>query len=173
LKVLKTTSTSAFLLIGYTQHLLKKLSINDTKYLRSNMHLLLDVDVPNFNLCCLLITQCSQKGTVTFVSPWSNFLLERIFKPFFDMWPSFLCHIIVFSSEGLDDAIDASTSLCVSLINIKKFAAIFLAFKTTSALLMIFMIPLSIQILKPRISNCPTDKIFFYKPFTCRTSKIV
>jgi len=70
LKVLKTTSTSAFLLIGYTQHLLKKSYKNDTKYLatpknttsacqtsewiRSKMHLLLDVDVPNFNLCCLL-----------------------------------------------------------------------------------------------------------------------
>jgi hypothetical protein len=106
----------------------------NTEWISSKMHLLLDVDVPNFNLCCLLITQCSQKGTVTFVSPWSNFLLERIFKPFFNMWPSFWCHVIVFSSEGLDDSIDAFTSWCVSLINTKKFASIFLAFKTTSAL---------------------------------------
>jgi len=50
------------------------------------MYLLLDVDVPNFNLCCLLITQCSQNGRVTFVSPWSNFWSERIFKPFSDIW---------------------------------------------------------------------------------------
>jgi len=33
LKVLKTVSIFVFLLIGYTQHLLEKSSINDTKYL--------------------------------------------------------------------------------------------------------------------------------------------
>jgi len=133
----------------------------------------LDVDVPNVNLCCLLITQCSQKGRVTFVSPWSNFWLERIFKPFSDMWPSFWCHIIIFSSKGLADTIDASTSWYISLIITNKFAAIFLAFKTINALLMIFMIPLSHQILQPRLSNCPMNKIFFFKPFTCHISEIV
>jgi len=72
LKVLKTASTSAFLLIGYTQHLLEKSYINDTKYLahlkdiigacqtsewiRSNMYLLFVVDASIFNLCCLLVT---------------------------------------------------------------------------------------------------------------------
>jgi len=35
------------------------------------------------------------------------------------------------------------------------------------------MIPLSIRILQPRLSNCPTDKIFFFKPFTCHTSEII
>jgi hypothetical protein len=35
------------------------------------------------------------------------------------------------------------------------------------------MIPLSIWILQLRLLNCPTIKIFFFKPFTCHTSEIV
>jgi len=59
--------------------------MNDTEYLapprdiygdshaseciKSSMCLLLVVTLANFNLCCLLITQCSQNGKFTVLSP--------------------------------------------------------------------------------------------------------
>jgi len=128
------------------------------------MYLLLVVDLSNFNICCLLVIQYSQKVK-------KPLQIQGIAS--YVMWPSFLCHIIIFSFLEMADAIDISTSRYVSLINKNKFVAIFLAFNTTNTPLIIFMMSLSIQVLQPRLSNYPIDKIFFFKPFTSHTSKII
>jgi len=128
------------------------------------MYLLLVVDLSNFNMCCLLVIQCSQKVKKP---------LQTQEIASYVMWHSFLCHIIIFSFVEMADAIDISTSRYVSPINKNKFVAIFLAFNTTNTPLIIFMMSLSIQVLQPRLSNYPIDKIFFFKPFTSHTSKII
>ncbi|KAL1298281.1 hypothetical protein AAHE18_18G020900 [Arachis hypogaea] len=132
------------------------------------MCLLRAVDLPNVNLCCLLVTQCLQNGKFTDLSPRMRLRSTRIFKPRSDMWPSLQCHIIVISS-WLDEATDASASCKVSPTSMYRFAAIFSAFITTRAPLTTFKIPPSIWVLHPSSSNCPIDNKFFFKPFTCLT----
>ena len=86
------------------------------------MSLLIIVDFLSLNIYYLLITQCSQNGKLIVLSLRSNFWLERIFKPFSDMWPSLRCHIIV--NSFLEFAIEISSSWYVLLCSMYKFVAI-------------------------------------------------
>lgn len=135
------------------------------------MYLLLVWDLLNFNLSCLFITQCSQNGTFTDLSPRSNFCLERIFKPCSDMWPSLRCHISTDSSSF--DVTHASASYNVSPLSMNRLAPIFSAFINTSVPLTIFIISFSTWVLYSWLSICPKDQRLFLKPLACRTSSIV
>ena len=115
------------------------------------MHLLMAVDLLNFNLCYLLVTQCAQNGKFTDLSPESNFRSERIFKPYFDMWTRLRCHIIVDLSSF--DATHVSASCSVSPLSINKLAPLFSAFINTSGSLAILMIPFQHK-------SCTHDSLF-------------
>ena len=101
------------------------------------MHLLLATNLLNFNLCCLLVTQCSQNGKFTDLSPRSNCCSKRIFKPCSDMWLSLRCHIVVDSSPF--DATHTSVSCSVSPLSMNILALVFSTFINISAPLTIFM----------------------------------
>ena len=47
----------------------------------------------------LLVTQWSQNDEFSYLNLGSNFRSEIIFKPYFDMWLSLRCHIIIDSSS--------------------------------------------------------------------------
>jgi len=132
------------------------------------MCLLRAVDLPNINLCCLLVTQCSQNGKFTNLSPEMGLRSTRIFKPHSDMWPSLQCHVIVISS-WLAEATDAFASCRVSPTSMYRFITIFYALITTITPLITFKIPPSMWVLKPSSSSWPIDNKFFLKPFTCLT----
>ena len=131
------------------------------EWIKFRMHLLLMLYMLNFNLCCLLVTQCSQNGKFTDLSYGNNFCSERIFKPYSDMWPSLRCHIIVDSSPF--DATHALISCSVSLLSMNKLALIFYAFINTSASLVIFMISFSTWVLHPWLHTYTKDNRFFFR----------
>ncbi|KAL5761488.1 hypothetical protein ACOSP7_017752 [Xanthoceras sorbifolium] len=107
------------------------------------MHYLLAVLLLNFNLYCLLVTQCSQNDGFTDLSPRNRFRSERISKPRSDIWLCLRCHNIVDSSLWLVDISHESASCSVSSLSMYRFAAIFYAFIIVSAPLTISEIPFS------------------------------
>ena len=135
------------------------------------MHLLLTINLLNFNLYYLLIIQYSQNNKLTNLSPGSNFRSVRTFKPCSDMWPSLRCHVIVDSSPF--DATHASASCSVSSLSMNRLASISSVFINTSAHLTIFIISFSTWVLYPWLSICPKNNRFFFKPLIYRTSPIV
>ena len=139
-----------------------------SEWIKSSMCFLLVVTLANLNLCYLLITQCSQKGKLTILSPGKRLRSARTFKPRSDIWPNLRCHIIVVSS-WLAAATDASASCNVSPKSMYRLLVIFFAFITTRLPFTTFKIPPSVWTLHPRSSNYPMDNKFFFKPFTCRT----
>lgn len=136
------------------------------------MCLFLVIAMANFNLCCLLITQCWQSGKLTILSPCKRLHSTRIFRPRYDMWPSLWCHIII-ASSWLIATIDAFGSCNISPKSMYKLAVSFLAFINTRFPFTTFKIPPSVWILHLRSSNCPTNNKFFFKPFRCCTPWIV
>lgn len=90
------------------------------------MHLLLVSDLPNFNLCCLLVKKYLQNSKFTDLSPKSNFRLKRIFKPCLDTLSSLKCHTIVDSLPL--DMIKASASYNVFLLSINILTLTFSTF---------------------------------------------
>lgn len=90
------------------------------------MHLLLASDLPNFNLCCLLVKKYLQNSKFTDLSPKSNFRLKRIFKPCLDTLWSLKYHTIVDSLPF--DMIKASASYNVFLLSINRLVLTFSTF---------------------------------------------
>lgn len=125
------------------------------------MCLFLVIAMANFNLCCLLITQCWQSGKLTILSPCKRLHSTRIFKPRYDMWPSLWCHIII-ASSWLVVATNAYTSCNISPKSMHRLAMIFSALINTRLPFIAFKIPHSVWIF-----NYPTENRFFFKPFTC------
>ena len=130
------------------------------EWTKSRMHLLLAIYLLNFNLCCLLVTQCLQNGKLTDLSLGSNFHSKRIFKLWSDMWLSLRCHIIV--DYSLFDTTHVSAFCSISPLSMNRLAPIFFAFINTSVPMVIFMIPFSIWVLNPWLSICPKDNRFFF-----------
>ena len=65
-----------------------------SKWIKSSMYLLLVVTLANFNLCCLLITQCSQNGKLTILNHVKDYVpqefscLTLTCDPIYDATPS-------------------------------------------------------------------------------------